>query len=155
MRPSASRGPVYNNADLPVSITTPAPGTGEGPQTTTYSYTTLGRLSGTGLPDGGSVQYEYLPSGELMAASGSRTYPAGYNYDAQGRLTHMTNWTGFPTVGARVTTWNYHAYLGFLSQKRYPDTTGPDYTYLGRTVTAGRVSTSDQRRSGRLSWFRL
>ena len=48
-------------------------------------------------------------------------------------LAKMTNWTTFDAggsgSGARVTTWNYDAYRGWLSSKRYHDSTGPDYTY--------------------------
>jgi YD repeat-containing protein len=39
--------------------------------------------------------------------------------------------------GARVTTWNYDTYRGWLDNKRYPDSTGPNYTY----TDAGRLKT--------------
>jgi hypothetical protein len=35
---------------------------------------------------------------------GARTYPVGYSYDYAGRMKTMTNWTSFPSAGARVTT---------------------------------------------------
>jgi YD repeat-containing protein len=41
----------------------------------------------------------------------------------------MTNWTTFASAGERVTTWNYSPTRGWLDNKRYPDNTGPDYTY--------------------------
>jgi hypothetical protein len=37
----------------------------------------------------------------------------------------------------RVTTWNYDAYRGWLESKRYPDSTGPDFTY----TDGGRLKT--------------
>jgi RHS repeat-associated protein len=63
----------------------------------------------------------------------------GYGYDGQGRMKTMTNWSGFSTLaGARVTTWNYDAYRGFLTSKTYDGgTAGPAYTY----TSAGRLLT--------------
>ena len=75
------------------------------------------------------VTNEFYPTGLLRRTFGPRTYPVGYAYDAQGRLVRMTNWSGFnANSGARITTWNYNAYRGWLDNKRYPDATGPDYT---------------------------
>jgi YD repeat-containing protein len=41
----------------------------------------------------------------------------------------MTNWTTFASAGERVTIWNYSPTRGWLDNKRYSDSTGPDYTY--------------------------
>src|SRR6185436_155710 len=62
------------------------------------------------------------------------TYPVGNGYDAQGRMTKMTNWTSFPSAGARVTTWNYDQYNGRFASKVYDDgkETGYGYTDAGR-----------------------
>jgi hypothetical protein len=51
----------------------------------------------------------------------------------------MTNWSNFSGgSGARVTTWNYDAYRGFLTGKTYGGgTAGPSYTY----TPAGRLQT--------------
>ncbi len=51
----------------------------------------------------------------------------------------MTNWSNFSgnSVGARVTTWNYDPYRGFLTSKAYADGHGPSYTY----TPAGRLQT--------------
>jgi YD repeat-containing protein len=50
----------------------------------------------------------------------------------------MTNWSGFPSTGARVTTWNYDAYRGWLTSKSYDGgVAGPSYTY----TAAGRLQT--------------
>jgi hypothetical protein len=74
---------------------------------------------------------------------------AWYACDAQGRMASMTNWSALPSTGARVTTWTYDAYRGWLNNKRYPDSTGPDYTYTagGRLKTRqwARIGTSSQR----------
>ena len=84
-------------------------------------------------PDGSAITNEYHPTGLLARTHGSRGYPVGYGYDAQGRMKTMTNWTAFDPDGAgsgeRVTTWEYDPYRGWLSNKRYADGTGPDYEY--------------------------
>jgi RHS repeat-associated protein len=88
--------------------------------------------------DGASLTNEFHLTGLLKRTYGTRTYPVGYGYDAQGRMTSMTNWSGFAGgSGARVTTWNYDSYRGWLANKRYPDATGPDYTYK----PSGRLQT--------------
>src|SRR5207237_4881875 len=70
----------------------------------------------------------YYLTGERKVTSGARTYPVGYSYDAQGRLKTMTNWSGFAGgTGARVTTWNYDARRGFLTNKVYDGNSGPIY----------------------------
>ena len=59
-----------------------------------------------------------IQSSLIKQTSGSRTYPVGFDYDAQGRMQTMTNWTGFASgAGARVTTWNYDAYQGIPNQQ--------------------------------------
>ena len=140
----------YNNADQVTGVTTPAPGTGQAAQTTLSSYNTMLQVTDVVQPDGASVTNEFYQTGLLKRTYGSRTYPVGYGYDAQGRMTTMTNWTGFAAgAGARVTTWNYDAYRGWLSNKRYPDNNGPDYTYTqgGRMKTRqwARIGTGSQR----------
>jgi YD repeat-containing protein len=86
--------------------------------------------------DGTSLTNVYYPTGQIQSTYGSRTYPVGYGYDAQGRMITMTNWSTFPSGGARVTTWNYDTIRGFLNSKIYPDTNGPSYTY----TAAGRLA---------------
>jgi RHS repeat-associated protein len=128
---------AYNNADQVTSVTTPAPGTGRGSQAITTYYDNMGRATIVDLSDGTSITNEYHPTGELKRNYGARTYPVGYGYDAQGRMTKMTNWTVFPSTGERVTTWNYDGYRGFLTNKVYAgetDTTA-DYEY----TSAGRL----------------
>ena len=88
-------------------------------------------------PDSTSVTTEYYLTGELKRQYGSRTYPVGYGYDYAGRMKTMTNWSSFPTTGARVTTWNYNPYHGWLDNKQYPDGQGPSYAY----TPAGRLQT--------------
>jgi RHS repeat-associated protein len=128
----------YNNADLVITFTTPNPGTpGSAPQTTTTSYNNLLQSTNVMQPDGTSVASTYLLTGELGLQSGSRTYPVGYSYDYAGRMQRMTNWSGYPSTGARVTTWNYDQYRGFLTSKAYADGNGPSYTY----TAAGRLHT--------------
>jgi hypothetical protein len=60
-------------------------------------------------------------------------------------MTKMTNWSNFAgNSGSRVTTWNYDQYRGWLNNKRYPDNTGPDYTY----TPGGKLSTRAWARTG-------
>jgi YD repeat-containing protein len=128
----------YNAADQPEFVTTPNPGDGQGPQTTQTFYDTSGRTIGLWLPDGATTTNEYHLTGLLKRTYGSRSYPVGYGHDAQGRMTSMTNWSGFAQgSGARLTTWTYDANRGWLANKRYPDATGPDYTYQ----PSGRLQT--------------
>ena len=89
-------------------------------------------------PDGSSVTNEYWSAGQLKRTYGTRTYPVGYGYDSQGRMTSMTNWTGFASgAGSRLTAWSYDQYRGFLITKRDPNNQGCDYTY----TAAGRLQT--------------
>jgi RHS repeat-associated protein len=87
-------------------------------------------------PDNTSTLTEYYVTGQTKRQFGARTYPVGYSYDYAGRMSAMTNWSNFGAgTGARVTTWNYNAYRGWLDNKRYPDNTGPNYAY----TPAGRL----------------
>jgi len=88
-------------------------------------------------PDGTKVTNVFSQRGELVRNSGSRTYPVGYAYDAQGRLKNMTNWSAFPSTGARVTTWHYDALRGWLTNKLDDSGLGAKYGY----TDAGRLST--------------
>lgn len=139
---------TFNNSDQVTSVTTPAPGNGQPAQTTTTYFNKLLQATNVTYADGTSVTNFYTLKGELLRTVGSRTYPVGYTYDSQGRVTHMTNWSSFSTLaGARVTLWNYNAYRGWLDNKRYPDAStglpsgtgsvGPDYTYK----SSGRLET--------------
>jgi hypothetical protein len=69
----------------------------------------------------------------------------------------MTNWSSFPSTGARVTIWNYHPYRGWLPSKQYADGLGPNYTYTfpgrlqTRTWASGIVTSNTWDNAGRLS----
>jgi RHS repeat-associated protein len=129
---------TFNNADQIVSVTTPPPGTGAGAQTTTTYFDAMQRATSIVQPDGATVNNVFSLRGELIRTSGSRTYPVGYSYDAQGRMKTMTNWSTFSSsTGARVSTWYYHAERGWLTNKVYDDGNGTKYSY----TAAGRLST--------------
>ena len=129
---------LFNNMDLVYQTTTPVPGTGLSAEVTTNGFDSMGRITNTTLPDSTSVVNVDHPTGQLQQTSGSRTYPVGYSYDPQGRMKTMTNWSGFAsTAGARVTTWNYDAYRGWLTNKVYDGgTAGPSYS----NTPAGRLA---------------
>ena len=98
----------------------------------------MGRAWRTVQPDNTSVTNEFYLTGEVKRNFGTRVYPTGFGYDAQGRMKTMTNWSGFGAgAGVRVTTWNFDSQRGWLNTKRYPDNTGPDYTYK----PSGRLAT--------------
>jgi RHS repeat-associated protein len=129
----------YNNADQISGTTTPSPDGVQSGEVTTNYFESMGRIWKTTLPDNTSVTNVYYPNGLLAKTYGSRTYPVGYGYDSQGRMTTMTNWTSFASgAGVRVTTWNYDPYRGFLTGKVYDGgNPGPSYTY----TAAGRLQT--------------
>jgi len=99
----------------------------------------MSRATNVVNPDGGSVITEYNLMGQVKRNYGSRTYPVGYGYDGQGRMTSITNWASFSGgTGTRVTTWTFDAYRGFLTNKVYDGgVKGPYYTY----TDAGRLKT--------------
>jgi RHS repeat-associated protein len=134
---------TYHFDDQVQSVTTPDPdtaksGPGYDPQVTTFAYDNAGRASAVTHPDNGIVNTTYWPTGAVKRTSGTRTYPVEYTYDSQGRVKTLTTWQNFVgDSGKAVTTWNYHAQRGWLENKRYPDNTGPGYTYKpsGRLLT--------------------
>jgi len=130
---------MYNNADLVVTNITPNPGTpGASPQVTATFYNQMLQATNVLTPDGTNIFTEYFLTGELKRTYGARTYPVAYTYDYAGRMATMTTWTGFAGgQGPATTTWNYDSQRGWLNNKRYADSTGPDYTY----TPAGRLST--------------
>jgi YD repeat-containing protein len=81
---------VYDAADRLQSTTLPPANANEPPQTTSYAFDPAGRVQTTFLPDGGSVTRTYWPNGLPRLESGARVYPHERQYDAQGRLTHLT-----------------------------------------------------------------
>jgi RHS repeat-associated protein len=126
---------AYNNADQAVSTTSPSPGPGSVPLITSIVYNNMLQAWKVTHPDGASQTNEFHLHGLIKRVTGAREYPVGYGYDSQGRMKSMTNWSALATgSGARVTTWTYDS-QGRLANKRYPDNTGPDYTY----TAGGRV----------------
>jgi RHS repeat-associated protein len=156
---------TFSAADLVTKTVTPwaSPGFESSSQVTVNNYNQMLQLTNVVYPDSTKSTNWYLLTGELGQAAGSRTYPVGYSYDYAGRIKTMTNWATFPTMGARITTWNYDPGRGWLLSKDYPDpvtgnppaiagTTGPSYEYTPggrlstrawcRTGSGGRVSTT-------------
>lgn len=136
----------YNAADLISSISTT--GSNLVSQTTSQFFDTSLRNYAVQYPDGTFLTNVFTPKGQITKTYGSRQYPVGYGFDAQGRMTTMTNWTASATgSGARVTSWYYDVYRGWLTNKDYPNlsglpptptgTNGPVYTYSA----AGRILT--------------
>jgi RHS repeat-associated protein len=98
----------------------------------------MGRGTNIVQADGTTVNNVFSLRGELLRTSGSRTYPVGYSYEAQGRMKTMTNWSTFSSSsGARVTIWHYDAQRGWMTNKVYDDSNGTKYSY----TAAGRLST--------------
>ena len=74
----------YNNADQISSSITPSPDGVASGQVTTNSFDNMGRITAVTQPDSTTVNNQYYHTGDLMLTYGSRTYPVGYSYDAQG-----------------------------------------------------------------------
>jgi RHS repeat-associated protein len=131
---------TYNNGDQVSTITTPAPGNGEAAQTRTTSYDSSGRAIQVTEPDNAVVYTRYYKTGLPKLTWGARTYPSGYEYDAQGRLTKLYTWQTFTSpdpaqtepafpANSAATTWQYHPNRGWLQYKRDVSNVGPDYDY--------------------------
>jgi len=139
----------FNAADQINGTATPAPAAGQSSQVTTNYFEISGRIWKTTLPDNTSMTNEYFATGLLKKTYGSRTYPVEYTYDAQGRMQTMKTWQDFTdNSGTATTTWNYNAYRGWLDNKRYADSLGPDYTY----TSAGRLKSRAWAR-GVATWY--
>ncbi|MBM3882568.1 MAG: RHS repeat protein, partial [Verrucomicrobia bacterium] len=129
----------YDVADQLTTVTMPAAEPGQPPQTTLASFDREQRLTRIQYPDQTMQMNSYYPNGLLKLTYGSRTYPAGYAYDAQGRLETLATWRSFPgpqafdnpaaPQQASVTTWIYDRARGWLTGKRYADGKGPNYHY--------------------------
>jgi len=130
--------------------------TAPGSRVTTYGYDVMGRPitvdapdtpnAAAGQPDYTNITHTaYTDRGEVRATWGGQTYPKRYQYDAQGRMTHLHTYTsapaGEPTAnGDSITSWVYSANRGFLLEKNYHGENGvadADYTY----TAAGRLQT--------------
>jgi RHS repeat-associated protein len=130
----------FNPADKQNGELTPSPDGAQAGQLTTNYFDTSGRVWKTTLPDNTSLTNEYYATGLLRRRYGSREYPTAYSYDAQKRMKSTTNWSNFSAgSGARVTSWNYNAYRGWLENKQYADATGPSYTYTAGGRLASRT----------------
>jgi RHS repeat-associated protein len=132
---------TFNNADAVTAVTTPNPQSiGGSPETTTTYYDAMMRPTNIVYPEGGSLTNVYYHTGQLQLTYGSRAYPVGYSYDAQGRKLSMTNWTNFATSGGtRVTTWSYDTYRGFLTNKTDAAGNSVSYTYTPAGRLASRI----------------
>jgi len=128
---------AYNLADQVTGVTTPAPGTGEGAQTTWTDYNASGRAWKITQPDGAVVTNEFFPTGQLKKTFGSRTYPVEYTYDPAGRMATMKTWRNFTgNSGTATTAWTYDL-RGALTRKTYEDDSHVDYTH----TDGGRLKT--------------
>lgn len=142
---NGATGFTYNNADQLLTITTPAPGNGQAPQTTTTGYDVSMRAILVTHPDGRTVTSEYNTMGLLKKRYGARTYPVEYTYDAQGRVRTMKTWQDFVgNANVATTTWSNSPTRGWLIWKHYNDGFGPDYTYS----PGGRLQTRTWARTG-------
>ncbi len=139
---------AYNNADQASSVTSPPSAIGQAAQVRLIGYDSTRRPNQVTEPDGGIIYTRYYSNGLAKLTWGARTVPSGYEYDAQQRTTKLYTWQSFTapdpayTVppfpsGSVTTSWHYDSYRGWLIDKRYPDNTGPDYTYTlsGRPKT--------------------
>jgi RHS repeat-associated protein len=126
----------YWDTDQVKTVTTPTPDQGVPALTETTDYDKRGRIWKITKSDNSVEERRYWPNGLLKSASGGRSTPVMYNYDAQGRLKTLQTWQNYAAnSGIAVTTWNYDASRGWLISKVYPDNTGPtfpEYTKAGK-----------------------
>lgn len=130
---------------------------------TGYQYDSRGRVTHVTHPDSAVTRYAYFPTGDLQKTWGSRTVPAEYTYDTQGRMKTLRTWKEFDQSagsglsGAATTTWSYDPQTGFLLSKTYPDSRTVSYAYdaFGRVETRtwarGVVTTYGYNNAGELS----
>jgi RHS repeat-associated protein len=126
------------HSETSVDPDTARAGVGYDPQVTIYHYDAAGRPDDITLPDGTHQYTSYWLTGQVNRTWGSRTYPAGYTYDSQGRVKTLTTWQNHAAgTGAAITTWNYDNQRGWLLNKQDNDNRGPAYAY----TKAGRLKT--------------
>jgi YD repeat-containing protein len=129
---------VYDSGDR--VVTNKVEASGLSALVTVLHYDVMGRVWRTVQPDGTSVTNEFTVRGELKKASGSRTYPIEYAYDAQGRMTNMTTWRDHASgAGVARTSWTFDAYRGHLASKQYADGWGPAYSHDAAGRLTGRT----------------
>ncbi len=124
---------VYNLADQPTIVVAPPAGDGSLLQSTIIAYDHMGRVTGNTYADQSVVNFRYWPNGKLRHTWGSRTYPVGYLYDPQARMTTMATWRTFPgaqnfltdpspnLTGAALTGWSYNLQRGWAEKKTHAD----------------------------------
>ena len=143
---------AYYVEDRLRSTSTPDPDGDEGPavpRVTSLLYDIAGRRDIANLPDGGVVDFDYYPTGELHSVSGARIYSATYSYDHAGRLESMR-------AGAGTTTWEYGPLTGYLEAKVDDDGRRTSYGYTpagrpeSRTLARGLYRKLSYDRAGRL-----
>ncbi|KAF0179609.1 MAG: hypothetical protein FD161_1226 [Limisphaerales bacterium] len=134
---------TYYDTDQIQTVAAPPAAAGEAAQVTTYTYDPFGRTVTVQHPDATTTSTDYYQTGEIHGTSGARTYWVTYTYDPQGRMRTMATRRKSVGNGAvateAVTTWNYDAARGFLTEKRYPavgefqgSIQYPEYTAAGR-----------------------
>ena len=97
---------------------------------TTHTHDSMGRRRRTVLPDGGTIDYEYTPTGALAAQCGARTCPVSYTYDSRGRMATMATYRDGLGNSPDITRWTYGPKRGRLEFKIYADGSHVDYDYF-------------------------
>ena len=116
--------------------------------TTTYDYTSSGRLAWVKNALNKYTYYDYNTRGQVTRTWGDTGYPIEKGYDSYGQMTMLktyragTGWTGsaWPTATtgtADVTTWSYDASSGLVTAKTFADSNSVSYTY----TNDGKLST--------------
>jgi RHS repeat-associated protein len=104
---------------------------------TTYTYDDLGRRIAVTDALSNTTHTAYDMQGRVTNTWGA-TYPVAYEYDEAGRMTAMKTWrdtNGVPDI----TTWQYDAATGLLTNKLYADGNGTAYTYTPDGKLASRT----------------
>ena len=84
---------------------------------TTHSYDTRGRKTGTTDPDRGNWSYRYNTLGELLRQTDAKGQVTTYGYDLLGRLVRRTD-DATDTANANVSAWTYDSTTTAAAGKR-------------------------------------
>ena len=123
--------------------------------TTTYDYTSSGRLAWVKNALNKYTYYDYNTRGQVTRTWGDTGYPIEKGYDSYGQMTMLktyragTGWTGstWPTATtgtADTTAWAYDVTSGLVTSKTFADSKSVSYTYTfdGKLYTRTWARTS-------------
>ena len=103
-------------------------------QTTNYSYypathSNAGLVQTVTRPGGSTQTTTYNARGQVLAVTGTATYPLGYEYDSYGQLWKLKTYRNGAGATADTTTWTRQESTGLLTAKTDDKNKSVTYTY--------------------------